>query len=256
METPTLAAIIFLTLLGLCFVVGVLLAFRQRGQYSVWEFVLYSLAYGIARYLWRVTVVGGHENLQGLRSGCVIVANHRCSVDPAFIQLAAGRRVHWMVAGEYCRHFLFGPILAVLQVIPTNRGGVDSKAIKMAIRYAGEGRFVGMFPEGRINRTDQPLITIRPGAAMVAMRASVPMVPVWIEGAPVGPEVWSPFLQKAFVRIRIGPPIAQPNVTSEDNDVEQNVSKLWIQEAMQAVATLGGQNQALVKVAGKDWKHS
>jgi 1-acyl-sn-glycerol-3-phosphate acyltransferase len=139
-------------------------------------------------------------------SGAVLVANHRCSIDPFFVQLIAGRRVHWMVAGEYFKTPLIGGLLRAFEAIPTNRGGIDTKAIKRAIAMASSGRFVGMFPEGRINRTQSPLLSIRPGAATVALRAGVPLVPIWIEGAPVGPSVLSPLLKPAKVRVVVGPP--------------------------------------------------
>ena len=256
MPVPTMAATAFLWGLVAAIVLSFVAAYRHRRQYSVWEYTLYGLAYAISRFRWRASVVDGQENFENLKTGCVIVANHRCSVDPFFIQLAAGRRVHWMVAGEYCKHVLFGPLLKLLQVIPTNRGGVDSKAIKMAIRYCSEGRFVGMFPEGRINRTDQPLLTVRPGAALVAMRAKVPLVPIWVEGAPSGPEVWSPVLLSARVRIRVGEPILPPQESEEREGSDQAAARTWLQQAMTQVAFMGGHQNREIGLAGKDWKDS
>jgi len=257
MEQQTLAASLFLWGLIVAVVCSFLMSFRQRRNYSIWEYTLYGMAYAFSKYKWRVSVVEGEEHFENLRTGCVIVANHRCSVDPFFVQFAAGRRVHWMVAGEYCRHLLFGPLLTLLQVIPTNRGGVDSKAIKTAIRFCSEGRIVGMFPEGRINRTQQPLLTIRPGAAMVANRANVPLVPIWIEGAPVGPEVWSAIFMPARVRIRVGEPIPAPESIKGDDEVSNQVAaRNWVQQAMAKVAVLGGHVGNQVGIAGKDWKDS
>jgi 1-acyl-sn-glycerol-3-phosphate acyltransferase len=126
------------------------------------------------------------------------------------VQLAAGRRVHWMVAREYCQHPLFGCILRPLQVIPTNRSGMDTGATKTAVRLAAEGRLVGMFPEGRINRTGALLQPIRSGAAVVASRAGVPIIPLLIEGSPMRQAVWSPVLMPAHVKITFGTPVHIP----------------------------------------------
>jgi 1-acyl-sn-glycerol-3-phosphate acyltransferase len=123
------------------------------------------------------------------------------------VQLSAGRRVHWMVAKEYCQNIFFGPLLKTLQVIPTNRSGIDTGATKQAIRLAKEGRLVGMFPEGRLNHTRGPLVSIRPGAALVAVRAGVPMIPLHIAGSPYRREVWSPLFMPARVRITFGQPV-------------------------------------------------
>ena len=53
----------------------------------------------------------------------------------------------------------------------------------MAIRYAQEGGLVGLFPEGRVNTTDELLLPGRPGAALIALRARVPVIPCYVQGA-------------------------------------------------------------------------
>ena len=141
---------------------GVRLIFRR--PYSPVEWLLFYTAYLMARLLWRTTV--SRPLSIGYYQGAIIVTNHRSSVDPFFIQLAVGvRRVHWMVAKEFIQHPAFRCFLRKSQVITTSRTGIDTAAIKQAIRYAAEGGLVGMFPEGRINRTDQLLLPVRSGAA-------------------------------------------------------------------------------------------
>ncbi len=175
MDDQVVGALVLFLALSLVLLLSALNGMRQRGDYSRWEFFLYSLAYSVCRGLWRVKVEGSERLLELRASGAILVANHRSSIDPFLIQLAAGRRVHWMVASEYCKHILFGPILRLFQVIPTNRGGVDTASTKQAIRLASSGRLVGMFPEGRINRTESPILSIRPGAGLVAFKAKVPL---------------------------------------------------------------------------------
>lgn len=228
----------------------------QRGDYSRWEFFLYSLAYSVCRGLWRVQVEGSERLLELRASGAILVANHRSSIDPFLIQLAAGRRVHWMVASEYCKHLLFGPLLRLFQVIPTNRGGVDTASTKQAIRLAASGRLVGMFPEGRINRTAQPLLTIRPGAGLVALKAKVPIVPIWIEGSPRASTVWGPLLKAARVQVRIGSPLP---MTSPENDHaidDHALARDWLSRAMKHSCELGDFEDFEVQFAGKKWVQS
>lgn len=78
----------------------------KHSDYSTWESCLYLPTYLFGRLLWRVHFTNSAPG--ELRGGGVMAANHRSSVDPFFVQLAARRRVHWMVAQEYCRHFAFG----------------------------------------------------------------------------------------------------------------------------------------------------
>ncbi len=137
-----------------------LLRMVQQSPYSMWENVLFVPTYLFGRLLWRVRFTNSPP--AAMSRGAILVANHRSSVDPFFVQLSAGRRVHWMVAREYCEHFIFGPLLRALQVIPTNRSGMDTNATRQAIRLASHGKLVGMFPEGRLNHTRDPLVSIRP----------------------------------------------------------------------------------------------
>jgi len=199
----------------------------QRSDYSTWESCLYLPTYLLGRLLWRVHFT--NQPPAEIEGGAVLAANHRSSVDPFFVQLAARRRVHWMVAQEYCQHALFGPLLRALQVIPTNRSGMDTASTKAALRMTQTGRLVGMFPEGKINTSAQTLLPLRAGAALVAIRSQVPLIPLWIEGSPLGKTVWSPVLMPARVSITFGKPImpvtAGPPNTAENHGDEVSPSQ-------------------------------
>jgi 1-acyl-sn-glycerol-3-phosphate acyltransferase len=233
----------FLLLLPTAVAAWILKASRQPSEYSFWERILYAPVYCLGRILWRVEVVGGITLSQAYPKGAVIIANHRCSLDPFFLQIAAGRRVHWMVAGEYFRNPIFGPVLRIFQAIPTNRTGADNASMKMAIRLASEGRFVGMFPEGRINRSNKPLHKIRPGAALVATKANAPLLPCWIDGAPSGWAVWSGLFMAAHVRVFVGQAIPTTASSVEASDD-------LIVRAMQASLALVGHSPEAVELGG------
>ncbi len=201
----------------------------ERSEYSTWEKILYAPAYTIARLLWRVRIMDAKKITDFTSGGAIVVANHRCSLDPFFVQLAAGRRVHWMVASEYFKHPLFGKALRLFQAIPTTRSGNDSSATKQAIRLASEGRLVGMFPEGRLNRTRMPIQSIRAGALLVAKKANVPIVPLWLRGSPIGADVWVPLIMTAQVTVKVGP------VTHLPEDIltrTRNEQTQWLQEVL------------------------
>ena len=140
--------------------------------------------------------------------GAVIICNHRSPVDPSFIQLATGQRVvHWMVAKEYCEHPLLAWFFRTARSIPVSRGGIDTAATKLAIRLAEEGELVGLFPEGRINISDELLMPGRPGAALIALKARVPVVPCYCSGAPYRRHHVGRSACPARVRLVIGEPI-------------------------------------------------
>jgi 1-acyl-sn-glycerol-3-phosphate acyltransferase len=236
----------------------------RPGRYTLLERVHLLPVYVLSRVLWRVRIEWSHwytdrdrsdlllsDRMQG---GAVLVANHCSSMDPFFVQLCAGRRVHWMVAAEYFGVPLVGGLLRAFEAIPTRRGGIDTASTRNAMAIARSGRFVGMFPEGRINRTEDPLLTIRPGAAMVALRARVPLVPIWIEGAPIGPSIFSALFRAARIRVLVGAPDEwglHQQVLSEQSD--RDVSEQWIGRVMGNAMSQSGRTGHAVTMAGKRW---
>lgn len=300
---PTNIALTLLIISLTAAFVAILWGLLRPGRYSTFERILYAPVYALSRVLWRVDIEWLEAPSQPdaaaqpaprntdrqrllkerLSGGAVLVANHRCSIDPFFVQLIAGCRVHWMVAGEYFKSPLLGDLLRAYEAIPTNRGGIDTNAIKRAIALAASGRFVGMFPEGRINRTDQPLLSIRPGAATVALRAGVPLVPLWIEGAPVGPTIFSPLFRAAKIRVIVGLPDAwglqrkqealqhrsqasQPEDGSRSDSTQvdasappaidsddRSIAEAWIHRVMQTAVQQSGRSADAIAMAGKHW---
>ena len=219
--------------------------------YPPFHWIFYDVSMLITRLQWRCIVTRGLPIEEG--KGAVIVTNHRTSVDPFFLQTAVGsRRVHWMVAKEYVQHAAFSWFLVPAQVIPTNRAGIDTAATKQAIRYAKQGSLVGMLPEGRINMSEDFLLPIRPGAALIALRARVPIIPCYIEGAPYGGFAYSPFLKRARVRVHCGDPIDLSAWYEQEN--EQEVAAKIILQAMTEVARLAGDNEFRPTLAGRRWK--
>jgi 1-acyl-sn-glycerol-3-phosphate acyltransferase len=230
----------------------VLVAWRcfARSPYGFLESLLFFADVLLTRLLWRTSPPPPLPVAEG--RGAVIVCNHRSSVDPFFIQLVAGRPVHWLVASEYCEHPAFAWFLRTCQVIPVRRSGADTAATKTAIRLAREGGLIGMFPEGRINMTEQFMLPCRPGAATIALRAGVPLVPCHIEGSPYDRFPWSPFFMPARVTVQFGEPIHLPQRHASHG--ERPLATDLIRECVRKIAELAGQEDFAVEFAGRNWR--
>jgi 1-acyl-sn-glycerol-3-phosphate acyltransferase len=181
--------------------------------------------------------------------GAVVVCNHRSSLDPSFIEIATNRVVHWMVAKEYFGHWAMGRFLRLAEAIPVNRAGQDTQAIKMAIRCAQNGGIVGIFPEGKVNTTNRLLLPGRPGAAMVALKARVPVVPCYIQGSPYDGTPLGCLLMPAKVKVRFGRPmdLSEFYGHEDEREVLQEVTK----RLLIAIATLAGQPDFHPEIAGR-----
>jgi len=129
--------------------------------------------------------VRGKENLPS-SGGFVLTCNHVSSVDPwpLGLPLWPQRWLRFMAKSE----LYWGPLRLVLDgagAFKVRRGLADLEAIETAVRLAGEGQTVVMFPEG--TRRTKGLVKKhearpRTGAARIALEAGVPLVPAAVAG--------------------------------------------------------------------------
>lgn len=243
-----LAAILFFVLLGAILVAVAVIRLR-RSDMNLVQSLLWFVAYLLCKLLWRTHWLNVPELPRG--QGAIIVCNHRSSVDPFFVQSSTGRKIHWMVAREYCQHKAFGAFLRSCEVIPVGRGGVDTAATKTAIRLAAEGGIVGMLPEGRINMSEDFMLPVRPGVALVALKAAVPVIPCYIHGAPYRRHVASPLTMPARVEVRFGVPI-DPKAFAATDDA--SAAEHMTRALVVAIAALADRHDFVPQLAGRNWK--
>jgi 1-acyl-sn-glycerol-3-phosphate acyltransferase len=243
-----LAVVFLIALLALPLVWG--LRALKKPTLTYFQSFLWGLAWLLVRFQWRASLPGRLPIPDG--QGAIVVSNHRSSVDPFFVQVATDRKVHYMVAREYCEHPAFGWFLRTCEVIPVGRGGVDTAATKTALRLVSKGELVGMFPEGRINMTDQLLLPGRPGAVLIALKARVPILPCYVEGSPYHRTSWSPFLMRARVKVKFGQPIDLSEYYGREQ--EEGVLPTIMLRCLKAIAELAGQPEFEPSIAGRNWK--
>jgi 1-acyl-sn-glycerol-3-phosphate acyltransferase len=127
-------------------------------------------------------VIRGRENIP-TRGGAIIVANHVSNWDPFVLGGASPRKVYFMAKKEL---FKFKPLAFLLQAwgaFPVERGGADRQALETALRLLRQGKLIGIFVEGGRNRTGSAgMLTPQPGAAMLALKAGVPIIPIALIG--------------------------------------------------------------------------
>jgi 1-acyl-sn-glycerol-3-phosphate acyltransferase len=123
--------------------------------------------------------VTGYENVPA--SGpFVIVTNHMSAADAPLLYLTfPDMRLRFFAGEKWERHILFGPIMRVVGAIYIKRGEVDRQALREALHALEEGSIFGLAPEGTRSRVRQ-LIPAKEGAAYLASRAQVPILPVGV----------------------------------------------------------------------------
>lgn len=243
-----LLAIGVLAGMGLALVLCLAVLMRRLPLTPLQSF-LYVCNVAVARLLWRARVspLPVPDN-----QGAVIVSNHLSPIDPCFIELTTKRAVHWMVAKEYCAHPASAWFLRACEVIPVSRGGIDTTATKRAIRYLEDGGLVGIFPEGRINTTRRVLLPGRPGAALIALKARVPVIPCYISGSPFDGTIWHSLFTPATVRLQFGRPIDVSEFYGREREREvlEHLTRRFLSE----IAALAGKRDYQPELAGRFYR--
>jgi 1-acyl-sn-glycerol-3-phosphate acyltransferase len=137
----------------------------------------------------------------------LLIANHTCGVDHLLLQAGCRRVLGFMIAQEYYDFWLFRPFCRIIGCIPVKRDGHDLAATRAALRALDQGRVVPIFPEGKINPTSgREIAAAKPGAAFIALRARVPVIPAYICGTPPTNEILESLFTPSHARVVFGPP--------------------------------------------------
>jgi 1-acyl-sn-glycerol-3-phosphate acyltransferase len=119
--------------------------------------------------------------------GCVIACNHYSWLDPAVLGTACPRTIYYMAKVEAHRVPGLGQLIRAFGTFPVRRGESDREAVRTMREIVRDGKALGLFAEGTRQRSGVPG-EVQPGAAMVALQESVPIVPVAVHGT----QTWKP----------------------------------------------------------------
>ncbi len=122
----------------------------------------------------------GRENIP--KSGAFILAPiHRSNVDTPIVSAITHRRLRFMGKDSLWKIRPIATVLSALGGFPVSRGTVDLEALKRCLAVLALGEVLVMFPEG--TRQSGPKIhPLFDGAAYLALKADVPIVPVGFGG--------------------------------------------------------------------------
>lgn len=128
----------------------------------------------------RARVVGKH-NIP--KSGPFLLAPiHRSNIDTPLAAAVTSRRMRFMGKDSIWKIKPIGWIISSLGAFPVTRGSADREALKRCIAVLESGEPLVLFPEG--TRQSGPVVQpLFDGAAYVAVKAGVPIIPVGIGGS-------------------------------------------------------------------------
>ena len=186
------------------------LAGRGAGAHAVY-FVVRNLLWLFSKGWCRLSVEGA-ENIPS--TGAFILApTHRSIIDTPVASAATRRRMRFMGADKWWSNKYFGWLLSALGGFPVTRGTADREALKRCIALLEGGEPLVLFPEGE--RKSGPVIQpLFDGAAYVAVKAGVPIVPVGIGGSERVMPKGARYIRPHKIVMVIGTPIEVPQGSS------------------------------------------
>ncbi|WP_422746445.1 lysophospholipid acyltransferase family protein [Mycobacterium sp. WMMD1722] len=156
--------------------------------------------------------VHGAEHIP--RSGAAILAsNHLAVADSFYLPLVVSRRITFLAKAEYftgtgLKGWFTRWFYTVAGQVPIDRTDADSarSALTTAQRILGEGKLLGMYPEGT-RSPDGRLYKGKTGLARLALETGMPVIPVAMVNThvvnPPGSKMW----RFGKVEVRFGKPM-------------------------------------------------
>jgi 1-acyl-sn-glycerol-3-phosphate acyltransferase len=185
--------------------------------------VVRLMVVGICRLLFRESVEG-QENIP-IDGAFVLAPVHRSFLDFALVAVVTPRRMRYMGKAELWKYPVGGRFLEALGAFPVHRGGADREALRRAVEVVEGGEPLVLFPEG--TRRSGPVIEhLFEGAAFVAARTAVPVVPVGIGGSERAMQKGRRLPRPVKVHIVVGAPIPPPAATEGGRVGRRSVHEL------------------------------
>ena len=150
--------------------------------------------------------VKGKENVP--REGpLLVVANHMTNIDPPLLSVSLGRYAMFMAKEGLFRTRLSNYFVRGLGGFPVRRERMQREVLIAAEQVLNSNYALCIFPEGMRSRTGR-LRQAFPGAAMIALRTGVPVLPAAITGTEtVKGMVW---LRRPRLTVTFGQPFHLP----------------------------------------------
>ena len=162
--------------------------------------------------VWCRMSIEGRENFPA--TGPFILApTHRSIIDTPVASGVYRQRMRFMGADKWWSNRHFGRLLTALGGFPVSRGSADREALRRCIAVIEGGEPLVLFPEGerKSGLVVQPLFE---GAAYVAMKTGVPIIPVGIGGSERAMPKGAKMIYPRKMHVIVGAPLTMPATDS------------------------------------------
>lgn len=172
--------------------------------------------YYFTRFLcnWLLFVLGGRLTVEGIENvpadgSYIMVSNHMSIADGPIVLMAHPPKwTYFWIADKWRELPVFGFLASRIGAIFINREVLDRAAIRQAVETLKAGEIIGLAPEATRSPIGQ-IIKPRNGAAYLATRSNVPILPIGLTGSD---KLFDNFLhlRRTEIIVRFGEPFTLP----------------------------------------------
>ena len=172
----------------------------------LWYAFVRSLVVGFCKTFWRLKVEGTEHVPDG---PFILSPVHRSNIDTPLVAAVTRRPLRYMGKDAMWKYGFSAWFFTSLGGFPVHRGTADREALKKSVAVLEGGEPLVLFPEG--TRRSGPVVEdVFDGAAYVALRTGMPIVPVGIGGSEAAMPKGARFIRPVKLTMVIGEPLHPP----------------------------------------------
>ncbi|HVV35546.1 MAG TPA: lysophospholipid acyltransferase family protein [Acidimicrobiales bacterium] len=182
------------------------IARRTRLQRITYSFVRAVLT-AFVKVFWRPTI-NGVEHIPA-EGGFIVAPVHRSNIDTFPMVGMTRRRMSFLGKDSLWKNKVGAFFFDAMGGYPVHRGTADREALRRCIEVVSRGEGLVLFPEGT-RQSGPKVCDLFEGAAYVASKANVPIIPIGIGGTEAAMPKGSKMIHPVKLHYEIGPPIPAP----------------------------------------------
>jgi len=188
--------------------------------------VVWWAIWTVTRGLWRLRI-DGRENVPS-NGAFVLAPVHRSFIDFGLTCQITKRRMRFMGKDSLWKIPGLRWLITALGSYPVHRGGADREALRRTVEVLEKGEPVVIFPEGT-RRFGPKVEDLFEGAAYVATKVGVPVVPVGIGGSEQALPKGKKLPRPVKLTVVVGEPIHPPASSDTGRTSRRAVHELTLQ---------------------------
>ena len=114
----------------------------------------------------------------------VLVCNHYTLLDIVYPGVLTWEGVHFVSKKENLKVPVLNTVMRLVKTLVANRDGNDVRVLLDSLKCLKNGDKIVIFPEGTRNKTEAEMLEFHHGAAVMAIKAKAPIIPVVIYKKP------------------------------------------------------------------------